>query len=505
MSRNYASIEFKIAQSGFFSEYLPPCFKLSPRVFHRVPSENCDLIEPYCFTMSRHNGNDARRNIYIPEVGSYVVARNFIWNNQIIKEIIEFSETGNVSFSPILGIDDSIMRHEQVYGGTPLRFEEIPSSYMNNISNKIIKSAGAKQILKLDISNCFSSFYTHMIPSILLGLEETNQNYNKSLVCGSDPTINPIYHKYVKLDTVIRHQNLNRTNGLLTGTLYSKIIAEGILSRIDKELEECNLKFSRYMDDYEVYIYEDEVKEVISTFVRILNRYGFTLNDEKTEVVDFPYYISDNLEKLFQGQLKEEFSNSDLMALFNTFLLLEQEGTKGAIRYLLKSLEIATIKTTNIDVYKGYLLTIIRNNERSLTKACSLLIKNKESLVLNTYDISIIEKMLLKHIDYEHDLEVLWLLYLLIETTNFENDNPLIQKIIDSRNELAHIILLRKGMILESSLSRVIRNATSWILLYELYATNSIDESAFITKLHLNKNLDLYKYLKLNNVHFCIF
>ncbi|MEA5004036.1 MAG: hypothetical protein VB081_11100, partial [Christensenella sp.] len=63
MPRNYDNIEEKISETGFFSEYLPPCFELDRAVFLHPPTENCDLIEPYCYTMSRFSGNDARRNI----------------------------------------------------------------------------------------------------------------------------------------------------------------------------------------------------------------------------------------------------------------------------------------------------------------------------------------------------------------------------------------------------------------------------------------------------------
>lgn len=112
MSRNYNEIESLIAETGFFSEYLPPCFKLDRKIFLRPPTESCDLIAPVCFTMSRYNGNDARRNIFIPEIGSYVVTQQYMKQKHIIQELIEFSENSDVSFSPILGKDDSIMRHE---------------------------------------------------------------------------------------------------------------------------------------------------------------------------------------------------------------------------------------------------------------------------------------------------------------------------------------------------------------------------------------------------------
>lgn len=507
MVRNYTTIEKEIFETGFFSEYLPPCFKLDPKVFLRVPPEGCDLIEPYCFTMSRYNNKDARRNIFIPEIGAYAVLENYIREEQIVKDIVEFTENNDESFSPILGKNDSIMRHEQSYGGTTTQeftqSEEISSGYIENIAKKIIKATGAKKVLKLNISNCYSSFYMHMIPAILLGVEGAECNYNKFLKDSNDQTINDVYRKYRKLDKVLRKQNLNRTNGLLSGPLISKMIAEGILTRIDKELNEEEIKFSRYVDDYEVYLFDENDKTIISIFTRVLKRYGFSLNYEKTEIVDFPYYIAENLEKIFKELMKEHWDSSDLMELFNTYFILEENGTKGAVRYLLKTLEQNPIESTNTALYKAYLLTIIENNERSLTKACSLLIKNKESLTLDEKDVNIIKQMLNKHISFQHDLGVLWLLYLLIETGNIQIDEVVVHQIVESKNELAKIILIRKDLLGEEKIAQVSRNAFSWILIDELYVSGYINEEVFISKLNLNKNLCMYQYLKQNNVHFC--
>lgn len=503
MDRNYRAIERSIAETGFFSEYLPTCFKLDPKVFLKAPSENCDLIEPYCFTMSRYNGNDARRNIFVPEIGAYVAARNYIRNQYIVKELIEFTETEESSFSPILGKDDSIMRHEQSYTGITNQSENISSDYIDNIAKKIIKSAGAKKVLKLDISNCFSSFYMHIIPAILLGLEGAECDYNKFKRNPNDQTITNTYRKYQKLDAVLRRQNLNRTNGLLSGPIISKIIAEGILTRIDRELNSEGIKFSRYVDDYEVYLFDDNDKIVISVFTRILKRYGFSLNNEKTEVTDFPYYVAENLEKIFKEYKKESMNNSNLMELFNTYFVLEKNGIKGAIRYLLKTLEKDPIIETNTSLYKAYLLTILENNERSLSKVCSLFIENNESLTLDDNDVVSVKQMLDKHIRYEHDLEVIWLLYLLIETNNIQMDDSLIQDIAAGKNELAHIMLLRSGLLDGEKIDQITSSAFSWILIYELYVSEHITEEELISKLNLNKNLEMYKYLKQKDVHFC--
>lgn len=80
------------------------------------------------------------------------------------------------------------------------------------------------------------------------------------------------------------------------------------------------------------------------------------------------------------------------MELFNEYLTLERGGTKGAIRYLLKSLEKVNLNIENFILYKSYLITIIQNDERSLTKVCTLLINNKDKMALNEEDIKVIKK-----------------------------------------------------------------------------------------------------------------
>lgn len=499
MERDYTKIECEFAETGFFSEYLPQCFKLDKKVFLRTPPENCDLIPPLCFTMSRYNNNNARRNIFIPEIGSYIVTSNYIKGKNIIKELIEFTEGEDRSFSKILGKDNEIMRHEQSYQRKD-ELDEISSDYIENIAEKIICSSGAKKVLKLDISNCFSSFYMHMIPAIILGYNGSNNEYNKSIK--NLPT-NEIYQRYSKLDTIIRKQNLNRTNGLLTGPLIPKIITEAMLTRIDKDLIEKKILYSRYMDDYEVYIYDEDEKEVISIFTRVLKKYGFTLNYEKTEIVEFPYYLSENLEKIFKGYVEKELDNSDLMELFNEYLKLEQNGTKGAIRYLLKSLEKVALKTENQKLYKSYLITIIQNNERSLIKACMLLINNKDEMLLDEKDIKVIKEILKRNIELGYDLEVVWLLYLLLETNKIVEDDSTIQEVSNSNNELAQTLLLCRNMLITQNLSQVEENASSWILLYELYVKDYIDEDLFVERLNLNKNKEMYRKFKTDNIHFC--
>lgn len=95
------------------------------------------------------------------------------------------------------------------------------------------------------------------------------------------------------------------------------------------------------------------------------------------------------------------------------------------------------------------------------------------------------------------------MLYLLIETSNIQIDELLLNNIVESKNELAKIILIRKGLLKQEKIAQVSCNGFSWILIYELYVADYINEEVLISKLNLNKNLHMYQYLKQNNVHFC--
>lgn len=503
MSRDYNKIQKEIALTGFFSEYLPSCFLLRKEVLNYPPSQKCDLIPPYSFSMSRFNGNDSRRTIFIPEIGAYIAAYEYMKNNHIIQELIEFSESSNNSFSPILGKEDTIVKHEQSYGKESNINFNLNSEYINNIGKKIIKSSGAKKILKLDISNCFSSFYLHMIPAILLGAENAQEQYEKDI---KKLNVDDIYTRYKGLDEIIRRQNMNRTNGLLPGVLSSKIIAEALLTRIDIELQTININFVRYVDDYEIFLYDDEEKKIISDVSKILKKYGFTLNSEKTEVVDFPYYIVENFNKILNNRFDKDINSEEIIEIFTIFLNMEKCGTKGAVRFLLKILEQYSEKINdNIedkDLYKAYLISIMSNNERSLTKACSLLIENSEIYSLNQNDVENIKVLIKNHLNYGHDLEVIWLLYLLVKTQKISINDYIIDIILAEENELADLILLRYNLLNNNQKQIMKQKVKSWIALYELFAEDIISEDELKDKLQLCKNLEVYKHLKVKNIHF---
>lgn len=507
MTRDYKAIGKDIALNGFFSEYLPPCFSIDEKLLQiGAPPSRGDLINPYCYTMSRFDSAGGRRNIFIPEISSYLALYYFMRDNNIFNELIEFTEShGSCSFSPILGKDNTAYKQEQSYAKNANSSIELPhteSDYIDNTIEKIKRAQGASKIMKLDIANCFGSFYTHLVPAIILGLEKAEIEYeNKDNSTKSRNT--DTYKKYSSFDSFLRRQNQNRTNGLLAGPLISRMVVEGILCRIDNDLISSGVTFSRYVDDYEVYLYGNDQDRVEGIFIDILRRYSFSLNNQKTKTVDFPFYIVDNLEKIFDERYKSAIEPDELMSLFNTFSLMEMNGTKGSIRFLLKNLEKKLLSAKDNGLYKSYLLTIIENDSRSLSKACTLLIQNSRKLKLSTADKHIINGLVDKHLKLNHDFEVAWLVYVLAETKLLNNNKATIEKVVASRNELAQLLLLEKGYLDDEQIEALTKHSRSWIMLYELYARNHISKLVLEDKLELTKSTSFYEKMKTAGIRFC--
>jgi len=145
-------------------------------------------------------------------------------------------------------------------------------------------------LCKLDVSKCFDSIYSHSISWSLLNKEVVKENID-----GSMRTFGGNF------DRLMQNLNHNETNGIVIGPEFSRIFAEIILQRIDKDvskalkdsLPECYHKrdydIYRYVDDYFVFYNDEKVKDVIiKEYTLKLKDYKLYLNGEKTVVFPKP-------------------------------------------------------------------------------------------------------------------------------------------------------------------------------------------------------------------------
>jgi hypothetical protein len=93
---------------------------------------------------------------------------------------------------------------------------------------------------------------------------------------------------------------------------------------------------------------------------------------------------------------------------------------------------------------------------------------------------------------------------LLIQTENIEIEDRTVSIIANSKNELAQLLLMKSNLLSETLLEHVISEASSWILLYELFASDYMAESDFVERLGINTNLSMYRFFKQKNLHFVV-
>lgn len=514
---------------SLFSEYLPTSFAITPLnnfdIYSIETRDAPDNVEPYYFSMSKFSTNDKRRLLYLPEVTTYIGLISFMIDNRIINELCEFSQQDTHSFSKITQVKNGVeyfIRHEGDYGGE-LVVEEIdvteatlteiesddPSTYTNNIIDKLNRAKGAKGVLLLDIANCYKSIYTHYLTSIKIGLNTAKEQYK---VSRSDRGLaNPDYLKYAGLDNAVRLLNSNESHGILTGPIVSNYLVEAFLSRIDLDMqEEINsdsgivyADFVRYVDDYEFFIYdEQDIDKIINLAERTFNKYRLTINDHKTQYYAFPYYVAKNLKRIYDKYtLDKTISTETIMEMFNDFFTLEKDGIKGAIRYLVKSIQ-PDITFQNKELYTTFLLNILVNDTRSLVRVCQLMIRDSNKLQISENHFYVITRLLTQYSEKRMEIECVWLIYLLKQLGYPLLGDTLVNTIVKSKNELAIIVLMHEYGLTDEQYTICTSDASSWILLYQLFLNNKISAEEFSEKSTIKRNLAFYKSLKRHNFSF---
>ncbi|MBI9077707.1 MAG: RNA-directed DNA polymerase [Desulfatibacillum sp.] len=175
-------------------------------------------------------------------------------------------------------------------------------------------------LIKLDVARCFNHIYTHSISWAVKSKDFVKDNLR--------PSHSSFYNDFDKL---MQSSNYNETNGIIIGPEVSRIFAEIIFQRIDRDiiysLDKKNVKykehyeFRRYVDDY-FFFYKNELfKEMILDSInQCLEYYRLYINENKVEFSERPF-ISDltmckrellNLINIQFGKMRyEKFPFSD--------------------------------------------------------------------------------------------------------------------------------------------------------------------------------------------------
>ena len=158
---------------------------------------------------------------------------------------------------------------------------------------------------KLDVSNCFSSIYTHTISWAVKTKDVAKQQRRES-------------NFEQKFDKFMQHVNYDETAGIIIGPEFSRIFAEIIFQYIDLQIEkrlaseDYRLKLYK---DYEIYRYVDD----IFVFSNKIDNLELIEKVIREELEPFRLYLNDNKEKDFLVPFASDVSaaKDELQFLFN--------------------------------------------------------------------------------------------------------------------------------------------------------------------------------------------
>lgn len=187
------------------------------------------------------------------------------------KLISPFSKSNNSCIRPRHHADGRIfvMDYEQSYLKS---IRHLDSSFNNHF------------FVKTDISSCFPSLYTHALPWALVGLDRAKRKKGRK------------WDKkwFNRIDEAARWQRRNETQGVLVGPATSNILAEIVLSRVDRVLSK-EFSFERYIDDYSCYTKtQDEAEEFVRRLSQELKAFNFHLSPSKTAIHKLPISLNDD-------------------------------------------------------------------------------------------------------------------------------------------------------------------------------------------------------------------
>lgn len=133
-------------------------------------------------------------------------------------------------------------------------------------------------VLHADVTDCYSSIYTHSVAWALHGKDVAKQRRRDYSLLGN------------MLDGRVQDMRHGQTNGIPQGSALVDLIAELVLGYADLELSrrlaEANIrlfKILRYRDDYRVFVNDTQTGEVVlKTLTEVLMNLGLKLNASKT-------------------------------------------------------------------------------------------------------------------------------------------------------------------------------------------------------------------------------
>lgn len=154
------------------------------------------------------------------------------------------------------------------------------TNWWESVEQKSLElSLDYEYIYHTDISNCYSSIYTHSIPWALHTKKIAKKEKFSDQLIGNS------------IDEHIRSMSYGQTNGIPQGSVVMDFIAEMVLSyadllvseEISKDINSDKFEILRYRDDYRIFVNNPMIADnIIKKLTEVLMGLGLKLHSQKT-------------------------------------------------------------------------------------------------------------------------------------------------------------------------------------------------------------------------------
>lgn len=343
-----------LVRKGFLPRELPPPFTSEPLATLFAGNPNLLPLGTGATECVRHNlarTGGFRRPLKLPNPRSYIAlaqALETYWQPLIEPHLK--SQTLSLSSPAVTRTRERAVRPRYQIGQTTrLRARDWRS---------------ARFVLYADVSQFYSSLYTHAIPWALH--TKAVAKAQKGRTDGD------------KIDKAVRNCSGAQTVGIPIGPDTSFVVAEVVLTAVDSLLRKAlpTLRGFRYFDDYEVaFPTRAEAEEAQGHLESALGDFELVVNPYKTRIFELPHPFDATWKQelaAFPIRAASRAQTNDTIAFFSLAAELAQRHA-GALLYALRKSNGIGVSSSGWPIFEGLVWSVVSNEPTTMAFALDLL------------------------------------------------------------------------------------------------------------------------------------
>lgn len=327
-----------------------------------------------------------------------------------------------------------------------------------------------RYLLRADVNRFYPSIYTHSIPWAVHGKAFAKANRGPA-------------HWGNRLDLLMRNCQDAQTNGIPVGPDTSLVIAQLLLTRVDRKLTRRRIKGLRYMDDYElVFDSEKQALEARTQLQQALLEFELNLSTTKTGVYPLPQQLEEpwvSSLNLFQLSERDQYFETQVVRFFDrAFELARDFPQEGVLKYAAGRIAKLRVVGERAELVENLLMQCAQVEAGSLSFVLASMLKHAPATTdRRKRRHAMLLRIVSTHAPQRHSSEVAWAIWACI-AMNVPLTRSATRAVLEMEDSVCALLALharRLGLVERPSDLATLRDGLTaealygprWLLAYE--------------------------------------